>query len=178
MPRISPWRHPDRTVSVHSSSRIDLNSVFECLDLWPGGDALNHRSPPFFPAAEAAPRAPTMAAALVLRFAAAVPVRTAPDAWPSWVGVDGNRSRSRTGEKTMPAIGYVAKDENGGFKGQLKTLSIRAEISIVPNARKKNGTQPDFRVRSGDVEIGAGWMRRSEASGRDYVSLSLAAPEF
>ena len=78
----------------------------------------------------------------------------------------------------MPAIGYVTKDENGAFKGQLKTLSIRAEISIVPNARKATDTQPDYRVVSGDVEIGAGWNRRSETSGKDYVSLSLAAPEF
>jgi uncharacterized protein (DUF736 family) len=28
------------------------------------------------------------------------------------------------------------------------------------------------------VEIGAGWIRRGETSGNDYVSLSLAAPEF
>jgi len=78
----------------------------------------------------------------------------------------------------MPAIGYVTKDENGTFKGQLKTLSIRAEITIVPNSRKVTDTQPDYRVVSGGVEIGAGWNRRSETSGRDYVSLSLAAPEF
>jgi len=78
----------------------------------------------------------------------------------------------------MPAIGYVTKDENGAFKGQLKTLSIRAEISIVVNARKTSDAQPDYRVLAGDIEIGAGWNHRSEASGRDYVSLSLAAPEF
>ena len=78
----------------------------------------------------------------------------------------------------MPAIGYVTRSEDGSFKGQLKTLSIRAEISIVANARKANDVQPDYRVFSSDVEIGAGWNRRSEASGRDYVSLSLAAPEF
>lgn len=78
----------------------------------------------------------------------------------------------------MPAIGYVTKGDNGTFKGQLKTLSIRAEITIAPNARKANDVQPDYRVYSGDVEIGAGWLRRSEASGNDYVSLSLAAPEF
>ncbi len=78
----------------------------------------------------------------------------------------------------MPAIGYVARDENGSFKGQLKTLSIRAEITIVANARKANDIQPDYRVFSGDVEIGAGWNRRSTVSERDYVSLSLAAPEF
>ena len=78
----------------------------------------------------------------------------------------------------MPAIGHVTRDTNGSFKGQLKTLSIRTEIAIVPNARKSVDTQPDYRVLAGDVEIGAGWNRRAESSGRDYVSLSLAAPEF
>lgn len=78
----------------------------------------------------------------------------------------------------MPAIGHVTRDANGTYKGQLKTLSIRTEIAITPNARKSNDAQPDYRVLAGDVEIGAGWNRRSEASGRDYVSLSLAAPEF
>jgi uncharacterized protein (DUF736 family) len=36
----------------------------------------------------------------------------------------------------MPAIGYVTASDNGTFKGQLKTLSIRADITIAPNARK------------------------------------------
>ena len=78
----------------------------------------------------------------------------------------------------MPAIGYVTRTQSGGFKGQLKTLSIRAEIEIVPNQRKANDNQPDYRVNAGGVEIGAGWVRTGEMSGRDYVSLSLAAPEF
>ncbi len=78
----------------------------------------------------------------------------------------------------MPSIGTVTKAQDGSFKGQLKTLSIKAEISIIPNSRKAHDAQPDYRVLSGDVEVGAGWNRRSEASGRNYVSLSLAAPEF
>ncbi|QPI72218.1 DUF736 domain-containing protein [Sphingobium sp. Cam5-1] len=77
----------------------------------------------------------------------------------------------------MPAIGYVTRDGNG-FKGQLRTLSIRTEIEIVPNTRKSGDTQPDYRVSAAGVEVGAGWVRRGEMSGRDYVSLSLAAPEF
>ncbi len=77
----------------------------------------------------------------------------------------------------MPAIGYVTRDGNG-FKGQLKTLSIRTDIEIVPNDHKASDTQPDFRVSAGGVEVGAGWVRRGETSGKDYVSLSLAAPEF
>lgn len=78
----------------------------------------------------------------------------------------------------MPAIGYITQNDNGSFRGQLRTLSIRAEITITANVGKANDVQPDFRVYSGDVEIGAGWMRRSQSSGKDYVSLSLAAPEF
>ncbi|MGV2497485.1 DUF736 domain-containing protein [Pelagerythrobacter aerophilus] len=78
----------------------------------------------------------------------------------------------------MPAIGYVAAQDNGTFKGQLKTISIREDIIIAANPRKTSDVQPDYRVYVGDVEIGAGWNRRSEASGRDYVSLSFAAPEF
>ncbi|SDA25378.1 DUF736 domain-containing protein [Sphingomonas sp. NFR15] len=77
----------------------------------------------------------------------------------------------------MPAIGYVTRDGNG-FKGQLKTLSIRTDIEIIPNARKSGDTQPDYRVSAAGVEVGAGWVRRGEMSGKDYVSLSLAAPEF
>ena len=78
----------------------------------------------------------------------------------------------------MPAIGHVTKQSNGGFKGQIKTLSIRAEIDIVPNASKSAEQQPDFRVLSQGVEIGGAWIRKSEVSGNKYVSLSLAAPEF
>ena len=78
----------------------------------------------------------------------------------------------------MAAIGYVTKGTNGSFMGSLKALSIRADIEIVANDNKATENQPDYRVLSEGVEIGAGWNRRSESSGRDYVSLSLAAPEF
>jgi uncharacterized protein (DUF736 family) len=78
----------------------------------------------------------------------------------------------------MAAIGYVTKLPTGGFKGQLKTLSIRADIDIVPNTMKNGDDQPDFRVLHRNVEIGAGWTRTGATSGKDYVSLSLASPEF
>ena len=77
----------------------------------------------------------------------------------------------------MAAIGYVTRNGNG-FKGQLRTLSIRTDVEIIPNNRKNGNNQPDYRVMASGVEIGAGWIRISETSGKDYVSLSLAAPEF
>lgn len=78
----------------------------------------------------------------------------------------------------MAAIGYVTGTIEQGFAGELRTLSIRAEIELRPNRSKTGEVQPDFRVYSDEVEIGAGWIRTGEASGKDYVSLSLAAPEF
>ncbi len=78
----------------------------------------------------------------------------------------------------MPAIGHVTRSSNGAFKGEVKTLTVRANIDIVPNENKSGDSQPDFRVLSEGVEVGAAWNRRSETSGRDYISLSLAAPEF
>ena len=77
----------------------------------------------------------------------------------------------------MPAIGYVTLQSDGSYKGRLATLSIKHNIELVLN-KKKNENQPDFRVMAGDVEIGAAWQRKSIASGKDFVSLSLAAPEF
>ena len=78
----------------------------------------------------------------------------------------------------MTAIGFVRKENDGRYTGQLKTVSIKADIDIVPNANKTTDSQPDFRVLTQGTEIGAGWMKKGETSGKEYVSLSLAAPEF
>ncbi len=78
----------------------------------------------------------------------------------------------------MATIGTVTKREDGRYEGELRTLSIRAEIVIVPVTNKSSDTQPDFRVMSQGIEIGAGWQRTGQSSGKPYVSLSVAAPEF
>lgn len=78
----------------------------------------------------------------------------------------------------MTSIGFVKKQKDGSYKGQLKTVSIRADIAIVPNDNKSNPNQPDFHVLTGDVEVGAGWKKKAASSGKSYVSLSIAAPEF
>ena len=78
----------------------------------------------------------------------------------------------------MAAIGFVNGTIEEGFVGQLKTLSIRAAIEIRTNPSKSGDVLPDYRVWSEGVEIGAGWVRIGEASGKPFVSLTLAAPEF
>jgi uncharacterized protein (DUF736 family) len=77
----------------------------------------------------------------------------------------------------MASIGQVTRQGNS-FKGHIKTLAFRADISIVPNADKKADNHPDYRVLSQGAEVGAGWTRKSESTGNEYVSLSLADPSF
>lgn len=76
----------------------------------------------------------------------------------------------------MPAIGYVQRQNDGSFKGNLRTLTINAEIAIVPN-RGKQGEQPDYRVMSGGVDLGGGWIRMGEVSQREYVRLAISNPD-
>ena len=78
----------------------------------------------------------------------------------------------------MTAIGYVRKENDGRYTGQLKTISIKADIDIVPNANKTTDSQPDFRVLTQGTDIGASRTKKGETSGKEYVSLALAAPEF
>ena len=78
----------------------------------------------------------------------------------------------------MAAIGYVTKLEDGRYKGELKTLTIRAEIILVPNGDKGAENHPDYRVFAEGIEVGAAWIRTAETSGNEYVSVSIAAPEF
>jgi uncharacterized protein (DUF736 family) len=81
-------------------------------------------------------------------------------------------------ETKMTAIGYVRKEEDGRYTGSIKTISIRADVEIIPNLSKSADAQPDYRVLTQGIEIGAGWTKKGETSGREYVSLALAAPEF
>ena len=72
----------------------------------------------------------------------------------------------------------MTKRDDGRYEGGLRTLSIRAEILILPVGEKMSPNQPDYRVTSQGTEIGAGRLRKGQTSGKEYVSLSIAAPEF
>ncbi|MEQ1714172.1 MAG: DUF736 family protein [Hyphomicrobium sp.] len=77
----------------------------------------------------------------------------------------------------MATIGSVTRRDDGRYEGELKTLSVRADIAIVPVGDKSSPSQPDYRVLSQGIEIGAGWIRTGQISGKEYVALSIAAPE-
>lgn len=80
----------------------------------------------------------------------------------------------------MATIANLTAKDDGSFEGTLATLSVTAQIAIVPNGRKAKESEPDYRVisRKNGFELGAGWVRTSQMTGAEYVSVSLSAPEF
>lgn len=79
----------------------------------------------------------------------------------------------------MPAIGIVTKQKDGSYRGELLTLTIQTPLEIRPVLRKKDDHHPDFRVYAADnVEIGTARKKIGKNSEQEYISLSLAVPEF
>ena len=76
----------------------------------------------------------------------------------------------------MATIGTFTSNGNG-FTGTIKTLNlnVKARIERVENPTDKG---PQFRIFSGNVELGAAWQKHSEQSGRDYLSVKLDDPSF
>lgn len=79
----------------------------------------------------------------------------------------------------MTTIANLTVKDDGSFEGTLATLMVTAPIAIVPNGRKMKESEPDYRVisRKNGFELGAGWVKTSQSTGAEYVSVSLSAPE-
>ena len=80
----------------------------------------------------------------------------------------------------MATIATLTVKADGNLEGTLATLNVTAPIALVPNARKAKDKEPDYRIvsRRNGFELGAGWNRTSNATGAEYISITLSAPEF
>jgi uncharacterized protein (DUF736 family) len=67
------------------------------------------------------------------------------------------------------------KTTKNGFTGELKTLTVRSKIDIIPNEKRPSDKSPTHRVLAGGVEIGAGWTKTSKA-GAEYISVRIDDP--
>jgi uncharacterized protein (DUF736 family) len=67
------------------------------------------------------------------------------------------------------------KQTKNGYTGELRTLTVRAKIEIVPNEKRTGEKSPTHRVLAGGVEIGAGWTKTAK-SGNDYISVRIDDP--
>ncbi|MFU0504858.1 DUF736 domain-containing protein [Pseudaminobacter sp. NGMCC 1.201702] len=76
-------------------------------------------------------------------------------------------------------IASLTAKADGSMEGVFATLRVNAPISVLPNANKSHEDAPDYRIvnkRTG-FEIGAGWWRTSQRTGKETLSVKLEAPE-
>ena len=68
-----------------------------------------------------------------------------------------------------------------GYEGRIHTLTLDAQLCLVPAEPQEGENAPDWRVHLGDSEdgpeVGAGWNETGERAG-EYVSLRLDDPAF
>jgi uncharacterized protein (DUF736 family) len=78
----------------------------------------------------------------------------------------------------MAHIGQFSRTKDG-YRGRLKTLTLDAELRLVPAERSDTENAPDYRIHIGTddhaLDIGAGWKRTGEKAG-DYVSVLIDDP--
>jgi uncharacterized protein (DUF736 family) len=72
-------------------------------------------------------------------------------------------------------IGTFAKQDDG-YIGTINTMSVVAEITLKP-MEKSSDNAPDFRVYSGEGEVGAAWNKVSKDE-REYVFVKVDDPMF
>ncbi len=78
----------------------------------------------------------------------------------------------------MSQIGQFTRTKSG-YSGRVRTLTLDAEVVLVPADRSDADNAPDYRIHLGHdgrgPEIGAGWKRTGEKAG-EYVSLLIDDP--
>jgi uncharacterized protein (DUF736 family) len=60
-------------------------------------------------------------------------------------------------------LGYFTPAAEGGYAGQLRTLTVSADLRIAP-APSENERAPTHRVLCGEVECGAAWAAQDESA--------------
>ncbi len=72
----------------------------------------------------------------------------------------------------MTAIGYVRKENDGRYKGHLAP-SRSGTSRNRPKRKQSSDCQPDFRVLTQGIEIGAGWQKRAKPPARTMSASPL-----
>lgn len=74
-------------------------------------------------------------------------------------------------------IGHFKRSKQGGWEGEIQTLTIQSKIRLVPNDNRIADSDPTFRVMLGWQAIGDAWERQSRSDPpRDYLRVRIDDP--
>jgi uncharacterized protein (DUF736 family) len=78
----------------------------------------------------------------------------------------------------LNGVGYVIKQTDRRYTAQLRVISVKAESDTLSDMRNSADSQPDFCIATKPMRSAQFGLAKSETSNKEYVSLSIAAPEF
>ena len=77
----------------------------------------------------------------------------------------------------MFVIGTFTPAKDGGWTGNIHTLTINAKLRFVPNDNRDSDNAPAFRIFIGRSGVGDAWSARSNGeSPKDYLRVRLDDP--
>src|SRR5262249_23061028 len=85
---------------------------------------------------------------------------------------------SNSQEKRHGYHRHLQADQRRRVPGRHLHLSLRANGVRIVSVTRTSDNAPSHRILIGRVEVGAGWSKRSEETGRDYLSIKLDDPSF
>jgi uncharacterized protein (DUF736 family) len=77
----------------------------------------------------------------------------------------------------MATIGTFTQADDGAFNGSIKTLTLNVKSAQFRPVETPEKGAPEFRIYSGQTEIGAAWKKTSKG-GRDFLNVKLDDPSF
>ncbi len=80
---------------------------------------------------------------------------------------------------TRGLIGRFTVARDGGWTGEIRTLSVEAKARLAPNDNQDSDRAPTFRVYVGQSHVGDAWPARTSADPPiDYLQVQLDEPSF
>nr|WP_087573909.1 DUF736 family protein [Sphingomonas sp. CDS-1] len=74
-------------------------------------------------------------------------------------------------------IGRLKRSKQGGWEGEIQTLTVQRHIRLVPNDDRVSDNAPSFRVMLGWQHVGDAWDRQSRSDPpRDYLRVRIDDP--
>lgn len=74
-------------------------------------------------------------------------------------------------------IGRFKRSKQGGWEGEINTLTIQRKVRLVPNDNRVSESAPAFRIMLGWQVIGDAWEKQSRRDPpREYVHLQIDDP--
>lgn len=74
-------------------------------------------------------------------------------------------------------IGRFKRSKQGGWEGEITTLTIQRKVRLVPNDNRASDGAPTFRIMLGWQVIGDAWEKQSRSDPpRDYVHVQIDDP--